>query len=736
MKKFKRFAIGGIQNKIFNLILFTVILLAAAFMIVTQIQNNILNEIVADANAKQEDAISASASSVLNQINTTTLERSNRTEALLANEMFEVAGDSVAFLADFAENLLAHPDKVKAQPVPPPDPRDDGTWTAKAIYADGTDPKDPAVEAKVGLLGNMMDDIISLCPSFSAANAYVALPEGVHLSVSDMSSSWFEDGRIKSYDPRERGWYQKAVEEGGLVFTDGEWDANTGAYCIECAMPAYGPDKSLQAVIGADLYLTEMEEVLQSSSLDGEYSLLINQNGHAVLAPQEEAFPMADSDRGEDLRNSQHKLLASVVESALEGKKKNVVIGQLEDGLYYITASTIEETGWVLLSAYNQRITSRSTSILQAKLQEIQEESTRSYQAEKKRLRDIARTIFIIAMLVTLCAALWLGRRIVRPLNTITKQISELNEENLVFKMEDSYRTGDEVELLAESFATISEKTRTYMNEIVKVTAEKERIGAELSLANEIQAAMLPHIFPAFPERPDFDIYASMNPAKEVGGDFYDYFLVDDDHLCMVMADVSGKGVPAALFMMASKIILQSVTMLGNSPKEILTKTNDALCSNNEAEMFVTVWLGILQLSTGRLIAANAGHEYPVLKAPDGGFELYKDKHGFVIGGMEGLQYQEYELNLAPGSKLFLYTDGVPEATNAKNELFGTNRMVEALNEVKDGSPQDVLTGISRSVERFVDGAEQFDDLTMLCLEYVGPVQDGSTEGSSSASEI
>ena len=246
------------------------------------------------------------------------------------------------------------------------------------------------------------------------------------------------------------------------------------------------------------------------------------------------------------------------------------------------------------------------------------------------------------------------------------------------------------------------------------------RIESELNLASAIQADMLPNIFPPFPERTEFDIYASMTPAKEVGGDFYDFFLVDEDHLCMVMADVSGKGVPAALFMMASKIILANNAMMGKSPAQILTETNAAICSNNREEMFVTVWLGILEISTGKLTAANAGHEYPVLKDADGNFELIKDKHGFVIGGMEGAKYKEYELFLKPGSKLFLYTDGVPEATNAQNELFGADRMVTALNEDLSAAPEQILKNVRASVDEFVKDAEQFDDLTMLCLEYKG----------------
>ncbi len=250
---------------------------------------------------------------------------------------------------------------------------------------------------------------------------------------------------------------------------------------------------------------------------------------------------------------------------------------------------------------------------------------------------------------------------------------------------------------------------------------ETARISTELNLATRIQADMVPNIYPAFPDRREFDVYATMDPAKEVGGDFYDFFLIDDDHLCLVMADVSGKGVPAALFMMASKIILANNAMIGKSPAQILTDTNAAICSHNREEMFVTVWLGILEISTGKLVAANAGHEYPVVKHGDGSFEVLRDKHGFVIGGMAGMKYKEYELTLEPGSKLFLYTDGVPEATDAESNMFGADRMLDALNEKKDGTTVEILKHVRASVDGFVKDAEQFDDLTMLCMEYRGP---------------
>ena len=240
----------------------------------------------------------------------------------------------------------------------------------------------------------------------------------------------------------------------------------------------------------------------------------------------------------------------------------------------------------------------------------------------------------------------------------------------------------------------------------------------ELNMATEIQASMLPSIFPAFPSRKEFDLYASMDPAKEVGGDFYDFFMIDDDHLGVVIADVSDKGVPAALFMMISKTIVQNFAMLGNSASEVLMRANDALCAQNKTEMFVTVWVGILELSTGKMNCASAGHEYPAI-CRNGKFELFKDKHGFVLGGMEGMIYKDYDIQFEKGDKIFVYTDGVPEATNENRELFGNERMIEALNK-KIADPKETLRIVRESVDAFVGGAEQFDDLTMVCVEYRG----------------
>ena len=275
------------------------------------------------------------------------------------------------------------------------------------------------------------------------------------------------------------------------------------------------------------------------------------------------------------------------------------------------------------------------------------------------------------------------------------------------------------------SMALVYLVTNVSTHSLLKTRAKVEATESELRVATDIQTGSLPI---DFPDRPEFEIYASMDPAKEVGGDFYDFFMIDDDHLAVVIADVSGKGIPAALFMMSSKILINDHAIMGGSPAEILKRVNKQVCANNDSHMFVTVWLGILEISTGLLTTANAGHEYPIINI-NGKYEILKDVHGIAIGVTDMAMYKNTEIHLKKGDSVFVYTDGVAEATDANNELFGTDRTVDALNKIPKGvSEKEVLAGVRTAVDAFVKQAPQFDDLTMLGLKYNGPQVSTETE--------
>ena len=355
-----------------------------------------------------------------------------------------------------------------------------------------------------------------------------------------------------------------------------------------------------------------------------------------------------------------------------------------------------------------------------------------SMENNRQVIRRVRSTVCIIASVVLLIALvlyrLWL-KKFMRQFNTLLKGIIRMGKGELqpaepaVFTIGEFETMQQEIDrttlALNDQMETIRRMERERMEQENMIRAQ-EQIVKELSTARQIQTSVLPHIFPPFPERREIDLFASMDPARDVGGDFYDFFFTDEDHLCLVIADVSGKGIPGALFMMFSKRIIEDFARIEHSVSEILRKTNEVLCDNNQVEMFVTVWLGILEISTGRLTAANAGHEYPVIRKEDGKFVLYKDKHGFVIGGMPGISYREYTLQMNPGDKIFVYTDGIPEAITESGEMFGMDRMIEVLNTCADGSPDDILRTVKSAVDDFAGDVEQFDDMTIICLEYKG----------------
>ena len=255
--------------------------------------------------------------------------------------------------------------------------------------------------------------------------------------------------------------------------------------------------------------------------------------------------------------------------------------------------------------------------------------------------------------------------------------------------------------------------------------AEQELRASEMKLATSIQASVLPSAFPAFHGRTDFDIHASMDPAKEVGGDFYDFFLIDDDHLAMVIADVSGKGIPAALFMMVSKALIQNQLMSGSDPAQALQRVNAQLCERNDAKMFVTVWAAVLELSTGEGLACNAGHENPAIRREGGRYELLAYRHNMFMGVSKKAKYMNRPFHMNRSDSLFVYTDGVTEAHNREGEMFGTERLEAALNMEAGAGPERLIDNVRSTLSDFVQDAAQFDDVTMLAMQYRGMGESG-----------
>ena len=358
---------------------------------------------------------------------------------------------------------------------------------------------------------------------------------------------------------------------------------------------------------------------------------------------------------------------------------------------------------------------------------------------------EIMNTLFqYILMLVTESAVLsavfivaiyhWMKRRILLPMTRLERAANgfvkrshgQENPDALDFE-NPNIHTGDELESLADSIATMSHDMKDFMRNLLKASTEKERLGAELSVATQIQENMLPNVFPAFPGRKEFDLYAAVTPAKEVGGDFYDFFLIDDDHLALVIADISDKGIPAGLLMVVTKTIFKNQTLMGKSPAEVMREVNRQLYENNGGDMFVKAWFGILELSTGTLRSANAGHRAPAYRPAGGSFETLRDKKGIVLALVADTRYEETKLVMKPGSGLFLYTDGLLEAVNAQDEFFGVNRILETLNENTSARPTQIVRAVKKRVTGFVKDTPQPNDITMLSVTFSGA--DGAENG-------
>ena len=715
-------AAGGLRKKLFLLCSLLVITASLAFAVIGIWQLRASSRVASETNASQNEAIKLSSQETLtsltydNMLNTVTLAAQN------ADGEFWTMKHDFTMLAGQVQDILEHPESYGRREVYPPDPANAGKYALQLIFANdeaANDPETRILVEKLATLEPMMAEIIRGNDG-RTRDCYISLPNGTTLAMDTVSNEKFdENGRIYPYDPTVRPWYVSAVEAGEFCFT-----LAVHSYFLELPEVEYGypvyVNGELVAVLQGSTKLSVIQDFISYVGVgENGFSIMVSDGGQLVYSPRESGELEMVNDMSSDIRNTGNESLVSLVQEALRWESG---LGEAQiDGEAYIAAfARMSSIGWTMITFVPQSELEEPTDALLREVDEIGAGASEQYARSFRHSSLLMLGVVILLVVNASLAAVSLSGKITNPIHVMTKRIEDLTGDQFNFEMDDVYRTGDEIEILANTFGKLSEQMKGYLRNILAMTAEKERVSTELALATRIQADMLPNKFPAFPDRKDFRIYASMKPAKEVGGDFYDFFFVDEDRLALVIADVSGKGIPAAMFMMMAKNMLQNQAAAGHGPREVLETVNRLICENNVEKMFVTVWFGILDLTSGVLTAANAGHEYPILKTPDGPFEVVRDRHGFVLGGMKRMKYTEYELRLEPGSKLFVYTDGVAEAMNSEHELFGEERTVAALNTAADEPPEGILHAVDRAVADFAGEAEQFDDLTMLCIEYRG----------------
>ena len=610
----------------------------------------------------------------------------------LANEVLNSYADRVYMFVDCAEDMYAHPEQYQPREVLPPRPEMGGRPIMERTLA-SEDVTAEQLHDEICLLGNLEPLFKSITESedTNITDIYIGTVSGVLLSYTDVDylGEVPEQGEFY-YEFRQAGWYKTAAKEGRLIFTDIYYDHYGRGSMISCACPVYR-NGELAAVVCLDIKNKDLQgDILSTSLSEGSYAFLLDRQ-HKVIADTRGIMNISLNDGEHGDRHTQTVICSGETDVYLAA-----------NDTYYAYAP-VKSNGWTLCIA-----TSRD-SVLKPL-----EGTDRDIKNAQIAFLGILLGIIVAAVAVVHLFA----KQITHPLSELQKDAEIISGGNLDWQAK--VLRNDEVGDLAKSFNQMTKSLRTYVDDLTRVTAQTERIGAELDVAKRIQNDMLPNVFPPFPDRCDFSLYAAMIPAREVGGDFYDFFMLDEDHLALVIADVSGKGIPAALFMMVSMILMHDHAALQRSPAETLRRVNDIICSRNDECMFVTAWLGILQLSTGKLTAANAGHEYPILRDPGEPFRPIKNRHGLAVGAMEGARYTDYTLQLKPGSTVFLYTDGVAEAENSLHEQFGVPRILETLNTSGSDDPEVLLKAVRAAADAFVGDTPQFDDFTMLGVTWHG----------------
>ena len=648
--------------------------------------------------------------------------RGKQIELIFAN-----LSQNVTMLSREMTTIRQHPENYAMRRVSEPERVRAGQLTAQLQYAPDAAKGSKALQQEIGLTANLQDWLFQVNASQAAvASVYVATGSGFGITVDDRSDKKFKADENEPFaiDFRTRPWYQDAATQKKLIFSRVFHDLYSGNLGITCAAPYFDESGEVAGVVGVGMFLTQVSEVIEGTRL-GEtgYGFLMGQKGHVIFSAKNDGILKPEGPEGKSLFDVEDESLAQTARQMAAGETglSEVTIDGVPCYLAYAPVKEMNASYGIVMAA------EEVNRPVQANAEVIAQNTTEFIGVLNQSIQQTLLAVLALAALFLLAVPFVSSRvaeRFVSPIHELADGVREIASGNLEKKL--SINTGNEIEHLAICFNVMTDELQNQMKNLAQVTADKERISTELSVATHIQESMLPRIFPPFPEKKEFDIFATMHPAKEVGGDFYDFYMLDENHVMITIADVSGKGVPAALFMVIAKTILKNFALTMGGCKDLaplVSCTNDQLCQNNDAMMFVTAFVGLLNIKTGHFTYVNAGHNPPlVYRMKENKFTYMDVKRNFVLGGMDELSFKGQELTLEPGDKLFLYTDGVTEALNEADELYGEERLIKALNTAGADrlNLQELLATVQKSLALHVGEAAQSDDITMLALSYYG----------------
>ena len=584
----------------------------------------------------------------------------------------------------------------------------------------------PPVMEELYLASNVEDFLVSHTEadySNTFSDFIVASEKGYVIGI-DYSGDHPSEEELDALDYQMKSrWYKAVKETGKVFFTDP--NLYNGNHFLHCGAPYYDSDGNFAGGVGVgaeinSLYYTLVNLVPGDETLNSDErmgSIIVNQDGKVIMSSEKEGI-LVVSDK--DLRLHEDEDVAKVVKR-MTAMENDIVINDWEGKRYYVAFAPIKIANWSFAMIIESNAVNAAADTAKNKILTLMDE----FKAEIRQLffNIMLGSLFVVLIMLVIILRLNIreSNKFLKPLQELISGVKDISKGNFDRRLE--VTSEDEIGDLAKAVNTMSSELKTYMTDLTKITSEKERIATELNVATNIQLSALPHDF--FTERSEFEIYATMKAAKEVGGDFYDFYLVGEKHLVMTIADVSGKGVPAALFMMKGKTILKNLAMMMKNPDDlaaVMTLANQQLCQGNDEMMFITVFLAMLDLETGRLIYVNGGHNPPVLYRDDEKKFRYMDvEQNCVLGLMDEIDFEQQETQINSGDILYMYTDGVTEAMSETKEQYGEARLEKCLNSIDHKCELSILlNGVSKSLSEHVQQAEQSDDITMLAVRFVG----------------
>ena len=605
----------------------------------------------------------------------------------MADQRFRRYKETAVSLTRFVDNIFMNYDKYSPCEVEFAKPENGGKLVMQPVLANES-VKWEDVKEEAGILANAADffEPVMYINKDIFSSIYLGVKDGFILSYDDQSDKKPLD--ITTYNFFDAEWYKLAEEKQEICFTDVYADLFGRGLVITCAGPIHDKNGEFCGVLGIDILINDLYSEVTDMKLGEDAKFFVaGSNGNIISID-----PNINNRSAEELGIS-----LMTADKDRMGSSTNGVIAR---GGRCFAFDSIETVGWMLC-----------VNVPQERVKQLANDISRSI------ISSII--IFILFFFIILATVVILvlrnSKQITSPITGLMKDISEMSGGNLSHRAVAQGCT--ETSALADSFNEMADSLQKHIDKMTALTAEKERIGAELDIATKIQSDILPV---DFPDRKDISLYATMTPAKEVGGDFYDFFFIDDDHLALVMADVSGKGIPAALFMVIAKSIIRNNAMMGGTAGSVLTASNRMLCKNNKTGFFVTAWIGILNISTGRLNFASAGHEYPAIMRENGTYKLYETDNLPPLAADEDIVYDEDSFTLDRSERLFLYTDGVTEAKSASGKRFGTERMIEVLDRNLESDACETINDMKKAIDDFAGNIDPFDDITMMSIIWNG----------------